>query len=60
MHISLTHLQAALLFAFFTAIVLGVVGRSTDNARLRYGLQVFGYFVAAIFGFGWLMYLCHG
>ncbi len=60
MYVPLTHLQAALLFAFFTAIVLGVVGRSTDRARLRYGLQVFGYFVIAIFGFGWLMYLGHG
>ncbi len=60
MYISLTHLQAALLFAFFVAIVLGIVGRGTDKARLRYGFQVFAYFALAIFGFGWLMYLGHG
>ena len=60
MHLSLTHLQAALLFAFFSSIVLGVVGRSTDKERIRYGVTVFGYFVAAIFGLGWLMYFGHG
>lgn len=60
MYLPLTHLEAALFFALFTAIVLGVVGRSTDRERLIYGLQVFSYFVAAIFGIGWLMYLGHG
>lgn len=60
MFLSLTHLQAALLFAFFASIVLGVVGRNTDKERIRYGVTVFGYFVAAIFGLGWLMYFGHG
>ena len=59
MFLNLTHLQAALLFAFFTSIVLGVVGRDSDQGRLRYGLSVFGYFVVAIVGLGWLMYLGH-
>ena len=31
-----------------------------DHERLRYGLQCFGYFVAALFGLSWLMYLGHG
>lgn len=60
MHVSLSHLEAALLFALFTSIVMGVVGRNSDPERLRYGLKVFGYFVAVIFGLGWVMYLGHG
>jgi len=59
MHLSLSHLQAAVLFAFFTSIVFGVVGRSTDPERIRYGVKVFCYFLAAIFGLGWLMYFGH-
>ena len=38
MFLTLSHLQAALLFAVFTSIVMGVVGRDTDPQRLRYGL----------------------
>jgi hypothetical protein len=60
MHMNLSHLQAALLFALFTSIVLGVVGRNSDRERLQYGLYVFGYFVLAVVGLGWLMYLGHG
>ncbi len=60
MFLNLTHLEAAMLFALFTSIVLGVVGRSDDRERIRYGVTVFGYFMVAIFGLGWLMYLGHG
>ncbi len=60
MFLSLSHLQAALLFAVFTSIVLGIVGRDSDSERVRYGLYCFGCFVAAIFGLSWLMYLGHG
>jgi hypothetical protein len=60
MFLNLSHLQAALLFALFTSIVMGVVGRDTDDERLRYGLYCLGCFVAAIFGLSWLMYLGHG
>jgi hypothetical protein len=60
MFLQLSHLQATLLFALFTSIVLGVVGRSTDHERVRYGLYVFGYFVVVVVGLGWLMYLGHG
>jgi ABC-type dipeptide/oligopeptide/nickel transport system permease component len=60
MFLNLTHLEAALLFALFTSIVLGVVGRSEDRERIRYGVTVFGYFMVAIFGLGWLMYFGHG
>ncbi len=57
---NLSHFETALIFAFFTSIVLGVVTKKTDNERIKYGLQCFGYFVGALFGLGWLMYLGHG
>jgi hypothetical protein len=60
MYLNLSHLQAALLFALFTSVVLGVIGRNTDRERWRYGLYVFGYFMLAVVGLGWLMYLGHG
>lgn len=60
MFLNLSHLQAALLFALFTSIVMGVVGRDTDKDRLRYGAYCFGWFLAAIVGLSWIMYLGHG
>jgi hypothetical protein len=48
------------LFALFTSIVMGIVGRDDDHERLRYGAYVFGCFVATIVGLSWLMYLGHG
>ena len=58
--VKLTHFEASLLMAAAISIVLGVTGRKTDRERLIYGLKCFGYFLAAIFGLGWLMYLGHG
>ena len=60
MFVALSPFQAALLFAFFTSIVMGVIGRETDHERLRYGAYVFGCFMAAIVGISWLMYIGHG
>lgn len=57
---TLTHLEAAILFALFTSIVLGITTKKTDQERLRYGLYCFGCFMAAVFGLGWLMYFGHG
>jgi hypothetical protein len=57
--VNLTHFEASLLFALFTSVVLGVVTKKTDPERLRYGLKAFGYFLVALFGLGWLMYLGH-
>lgn len=57
---ALSHMETAILFALFTSLVLGVVTKKTDKERLRYGLTTFGYFMAALFGLGWLMYLGHG
>jgi prepilin signal peptidase PulO-like enzyme (type II secretory pathway) len=56
---NLTHLEAALLFAFFTSVVMGVVTKQNDRDRLHYGIYVFVCFVVALFGLGWLMYLGH-
>ncbi len=58
--VNLSHFEAALLFSLFTSIVLGVVTKKTDRERIIYGLYCFGWFVAALFGLGWLMYFGHG
>jgi hypothetical protein len=58
--LSLTHFETAIIFALLTSVVLGVVTKKTDRERIRYGLQTFGYFVVALFGLAWLMYLGHG
>jgi hypothetical protein len=39
---------------------LGVVTKRDDKERLQYGLYVFGCFLAALFGIGWLMHFGHG
>jgi hypothetical protein len=59
MKLSLTHFEATLLFALFISAVLGVVTKRTDRERLRYGVQSFVYFIVAVFGLGWLMFLAH-
>ena len=56
---NLSHFEAAFLFALFSAVVLGVVTKKTDRERLRYGLYVFGCFLVALFGIGWLMFFGH-
>lgn len=58
--VNLSHFEAALLFSLFTSIVFGIVTKRTDRERLIYGLYCFGWFMAALFGLGWLMYLGHG
>jgi len=56
---NLSHFEAALLFALFTSVVMGVVTKRTDRDRLHYGVYTFVCFVA-LFGIGWLMYFGHG
>jgi len=60
MRMSLSHFEAALIFALFTSIVLGITTKKTDRERIRYGLYCFGYFIVALFGIAWLMKLGHG
>jgi hypothetical protein len=57
---NLSHFEAALLFALFASVVLGVVSKRTDQERIRYGAYCFGYFVLALFGIAWVMKLGHG
>jgi hypothetical protein len=56
---TLSHFEASFLFALFTSVVLGVVTKKTDRERLHYGLYVFGCFLLALFGIGWVMYFGH-
>ena len=58
--VNLSHFQASVLFALFTSVVLGIITKRTDRERLHHALQCFAYFLAAIFGLSWLMYLGHG
>jgi hypothetical protein len=58
--VNVSHFEASLLFALFTSVVMGVITKRTDRERLRYGMQCFALFLAAIFGLSWLMYLGHG
>jgi len=57
--VTLSHFEAALLFAFFTSIVFGVVTKPNDRERLHYALYCFAWFIVALFGLGWLMFLGH-
>ena len=57
---NLSHFEAAILFALFTSVVMGVVTKHSDRDRLHYGIYIFGCFVVALFGLGWLMFLGHG
>lgn len=53
-------MEAAVLFALFTSVILGITTKKTDPERLRYGLRSFAYFMLALFGLSWLMYFGHG
>ena len=57
---NLTHFEAAILFALFTSAVMGIVSKKTDSERVRYGLYLFGCFIATLVGLGWLMRIGHG
>ena len=57
--VTLSHFEAALLYALFASIVLGITTKRTDPERLRYGMYCFGCFVVALFGLGWVMYIGH-
>lgn len=57
---NLSHFEAAILFALFTSIVMGIVSKKTDSERFKYALYLFGCFVASLIGLGWLMRIGHG
>lgn len=54
-----SHFEYCVLFACLTSIVLGIVSKRSDRDRLLYGVRCFAYFMAAVFGLGWLMYFLH-
>jgi len=56
---TVSHFEAAFLFALFSSIVLGIVTKKTDRERVRYGVYVFGCFLVALLGIGWLMFFGH-
>jgi ABC-type dipeptide/oligopeptide/nickel transport system permease component len=58
--INISHFEYCALFAFFSSIVLGIVSKRKDRERWRYAVKCFAYFMIAVFGLGWLMYLGHG
>ena len=60
MKINLSHFEAAILFALFASIVMGITSKKTDKERLHYGLYLFGCFVATLVGLAWVMKLGHG
>ncbi len=60
MTLSVNHLWASVLFALFSSVILGIVTKSTDRERIRYGAYCFGCFMAALFGIGWVMRILHG
>lgn len=60
MHLVLDHFEVALVFAVLSSVVLGVVTKSDDRERWRYGARCFGYFMLALFGIGWVMHFLHG
>jgi hypothetical protein len=56
---NLSHFEATILFALLISVVLGITGRKSERGQLMYGLRCFGYFLAVVFGLGWLMYFGH-
>jgi hypothetical protein len=58
--LNLDHFQTSILFALLASVILGLTSKRTDEERLRYGAQCFGWFMLALFGIGWFMRLLHG
>lgn len=58
--ITLSHFEFSILFSLLASVVMGIVTKKTDSERLRYGLYLFGCFLATLFGLGWAMHFGHG
>lgn len=50
------HLFWMAVFAALTGVVFGVATVGGDRQRLKYGLKVFGEFLAIAFLLGWILY----
>jgi hypothetical protein len=54
--LTLTHIQAFLLFAAVISVAFGYLGRRQPKDRLKYILWSFFLFLAVGVGIGWAMY----
>jgi hypothetical protein len=50
------HLLWMSVFAALTAVVFGVASKGGDRQRFKYGLKVFGEFIAIALLLGWILY----
>ncbi len=57
MTFTLSHFNAAVLFALFASVVFGITQRNTTMEQIRYGLYCFALFVGGVFAAGWVMWL---
>jgi hypothetical protein len=57
--LQVSHLTAAVTFAFFASVVFGITQRSTPRDMLRYGAYCFAVFVLGMFAAGWVMWFLH-
>jgi uncharacterized membrane protein YecN with MAPEG domain len=54
--ITMTHIQAFLLFAGVVSVAFGFLGRRQPRDRVRYILWTFFLFIVVGIGIGWAMY----
>jgi hypothetical protein len=54
--LALSHFNAAVVFALFASIVLGITQRSSTREQVRYGLYCFAMFVGGVLLAGWVMW----
>ena len=52
----LTHFSAALLFALFTSVVLGITQRTEPRMMIRFGVYCFVLFIGAVIAGSWIMW----
>jgi predicted branched-subunit amino acid permease len=52
-----SHLLSMVVYAFFVALVLALIRREDNKARLRYGLVLFAVMTVGALVFGWFMFL---
>ncbi len=53
----ISHFGAAVLYALFASVVLGICFKQTTREMLRYGAYCFAMFVGGVIVAGWAMWL---
>ncbi len=53
----LSHVTAAIVFAFFASIVFGITQRTTTREMVRYGAYCFALFFGGVILAGWVMWI---